>query len=75
MIKYNMRYRGPYEYDKFALNIFQFSNAVNDVNNYINTDKNTFIKEYANTINSAIDSLYDDGNLQDIISKYMERIS
>ena len=26
MILYNMRYRGPYEYDKFALNIMQFVN-------------------------------------------------
>lgn len=26
MILYNMRYRGPYEYDKFVLNIMQFVN-------------------------------------------------
>lgn len=30
MIFYNMRYRGPYEYDKFILNIFQYSNMIND---------------------------------------------
>ena len=28
MIKYNLRYRGPFEYDKFILSIFQFSNEV-----------------------------------------------
>lgn len=28
MILYNMRHRGPYEYDKFTLNILQISNAV-----------------------------------------------
>lgn len=28
MILYNMRNRGPYEYDKFALNIFQIHNAI-----------------------------------------------
>lgn len=28
MILYNMRNRGPYEYDKFTLNILQISNAV-----------------------------------------------
>jgi len=28
VIKYNFRYRGPFEYDKFKLNIFQFSNEV-----------------------------------------------
>lgn len=26
MILYNMRYRGPYEYDKFVLNTMQFVN-------------------------------------------------
>lgn len=28
MILYNMRYRGPFEYDKFVLNIFQIHNEV-----------------------------------------------
>lgn len=28
MITYNFRHRGPYEYDKFILNIFQFHNEV-----------------------------------------------
>lgn len=28
MIRYNLRYRGPFEYDKFILSIFQFSNEV-----------------------------------------------
>lgn len=31
MIVYNMRYRGPYEYDKLILNIFQFHNEVLDI--------------------------------------------
>lgn len=26
MIRYNLRYRGPFEYDKLVLSIFQFSN-------------------------------------------------
>lgn len=30
MIYYNMRYRGPYEYDKFTLNILNYVNFVND---------------------------------------------
>lgn len=30
MIYYNMRYRGPYEYDKFTLNILNYINYVND---------------------------------------------
>ena len=28
MILYNFPYRGPFEYDKFVLNIFQFHNDV-----------------------------------------------
>lgn len=31
MIVYNMRYRGPLEYDKFVLNAFQFHNEVDAV--------------------------------------------
>ena len=26
MIRYNLRYRGPFEYDKLVLSVFQFSN-------------------------------------------------
>lgn len=31
MIFYNMRYRGPYEYEKFILNILQYTNIVNEI--------------------------------------------
>ena len=31
MIFYNMRYRGPYEYEKFILNILQYTNTVNEI--------------------------------------------
>lgn len=40
MIYYNMRYRGPYEYEKFILNILQFSNEVTDFINDTESDKN-----------------------------------
>lgn len=42
MIYYNMRYRGPYEYDKFTLNILNYINFVND---YI-YDMNNTSKDY-----------------------------
>lgn len=42
MIYYNMRYRGPYEYDKFTLNILNYINYVND---YI-YDMNNTSEEY-----------------------------
>lgn len=31
MIVYNMRYRGPLEYDKFVLNILQFHNEIHAI--------------------------------------------
>ena len=38
MIVYNMRYRGPYEYDKFILNVFQFHNEMIDLEKTVNSD-------------------------------------
>lgn len=40
MIQYNMRYRGPYEYEKFILNVYQFHNEMLDIENSI-SDKNS----------------------------------
>ena len=41
MIHYNMRYRGAYEYEKFALNILQYSNIAHDFTAEVNS-----IQEY-----------------------------
>ena len=38
MIVYNMRYRGPYEYDKFILNVFQLHNEMIDLEKAVNSD-------------------------------------
>ena len=40
MINYNIRYRGPYEYDKFILNIFQYSNAIYVIKEHIQLSMN-----------------------------------
>ena len=55
MIFYNMRYRGPYEYDKFILNILQYSNVSND---FINdtTNPNTWSTLYA--ISNEVENLF-----------------
>jgi hypothetical protein len=47
-----MRYRGPYEYDKFTLNIFNYINYVND---YI-YDMNNTSDEY-NTFKQMQDDI------------------
>ena len=55
MIYYNMRYRGPYEYDKFTLNIFNYINYVNDYiydMNNTSEEYNTF-KQMQNDIDAA----------------------
>ena len=36
MIHYNMRYRGPYEYEKFLLNVLQYSNMSHDFSSEVN---------------------------------------
>lgn len=36
MIHYNMRYRGPYEYEKFVLNVLQYANNAHDFTSELN---------------------------------------
>ena len=65
MILYNMRNRGPYEYDKFTLNILQISNAVTlselEELTANNRNKNTLLK-IQQEINDVYDSLIGDEN-------------
>lgn len=62
MIVYNMRYRGPLEYDKFVLNTFQFHNEVNGV----------LIKEFENSENvRSFKSIQN--NLDNLIANYIGR--
>lgn len=56
MIFYNMRYRGPYEYDKFVLNILQYCNLVNNFKNDIN-GVNTWKTLY--DLKNEVDLLFD----------------
>ena len=55
MINYNMRYRGPYEYDKFILNIFQYSNAIYDFENDL-SENSTF--DTINSIRETVDDIF-----------------
>lgn len=56
MINYNIRYRGPYEYDKFILNIFQYSNAIYDFE-YDLTNKGAYTT--INKLKDTVDALFD----------------
>lgn len=58
MISYNNRYRGPYEYDKFILNILQFHNIVEHLDTYeVNgaTDAIDTIKSLHDEVNTVFD--------------------
>lgn len=54
MILYNMRYRGPFEYDKFVLNTFQIANEAKSLLKKINkNDLNSL-----NNISKQLDNIY-----------------
>ena len=57
MILYNMRYRGPYEYDKFILNVFQFHNEMLDIENGINESTETNLSALIEEMDESINSL------------------
>lgn len=54
-ILYNMRYRGPYEYDKFTLNIFQTSNEVRSLLKKIKREKEDLVEKKEEEILIAIE--------------------
>lgn len=65
MITYNMRYRGPYEYDKFALNILQYINLVKDITSSVNKNaennlvsKSEKLAKYINNIDNIQHELF-----------------
>lgn len=57
MITYNMRYRGPYEYDKFALNILQYINLVKDIASSVNKDVENNLVSKSKKLAKYIDNI------------------
>ncbi len=71
MIYYNMRYRGPYEYDKFTLNVLNYVNYVNDYlydMNNTSEEYDTF-KKTKEDIDDAFDFCMN--NVEKFYEKYM----
>ena len=56
MIFYNMRYRGPYEYDKFVLNVFQYCNLINEIKH---DTKGTSSFKTLHDLQQEVDILFD----------------
>lgn len=52
MILYNMRFRGPLEYDKFVLNVLQFHNEVSEI----------ILKEFDTTSGASLEQIVKDIN-------------
>lgn len=57
MITYNMRYRGPYEYDKFALNILQYINLVKDITSSVNKNAENNLVSKSEKLVKYIDNI------------------
>jgi hypothetical protein len=66
-----MRYRGPYELDKFSLNVFNYINYVNDYIYDINNTSEEYItlKELQNKIDDVFYNTVGDYQLSDQIYK------
>lgn len=71
MIFYNMRYRGPYELDKFNLNILNYVNYVNDYIYDMNNTSDGFktIMQLNEEINKVFENTVGDYQLSDQIYK------
>ena len=57
MITCNMRYRGPYEYDKFALNILQYINLVKDITSSVNKNAENNLVSKSEKLAKYIDNI------------------
>ena len=57
MILYNFKYRGPYEYEKFILNIFQFLNEMKDIQDTIEAETSNGLVATAQSLKEKIDYL------------------
>lgn len=71
MIFYNMRYRGPYELDKFSLNIFNYVNYVNDYIYDINNTADNYktLRQLQEEIDKVFYNTVGDYQLSDQIYK------
>lgn len=70
MINYNIRYRGPYEYDKFILNVFQYSNAIYDFENDLGEDgAYTTMNEIGNLVDSMFEQATQEKGFSDQVYK------
>ena len=54
MIKYNLRYRGPFEYDKMVLNTLQYDNEVKSMLRKIKTGDYALLNKESNNFENQL---------------------
>ena len=57
MILYNFKYRGPYEYEKFVLNIFQFLNEMTDLQAELSSDMEMNLTDIKELLEEKLEAL------------------
>lgn len=57
MILYNYRYRGPYEYDKYVNNIFQFFNETKYLEDKLLKKEYGYLQDYLNVLETTVNNL------------------
>ena len=57
MILYNFKYRGPYEYEKFVLNICQFLNEMKDIQDAVKAETSSGLTATTKNLKAQIDAL------------------
>lgn len=57
MILYNYRYRGPYEYDKYVNNIFQFFNETKYLEDKLLKKEYGHLQDYLDELETTINNL------------------
>lgn len=70
MILYNIRHRGPYEYDKFVLNILQTCNEVSRLVDTFKKGAESRIAEKQKKLDDYLEAFSkEDGMLQELMLK------
>lgn len=65
MITYNIRYRGPFEYEKFVLNIMQQYNQTKEALQDFQSYKASTIDNINNTINTLFKKSIEPNNISE----------
>ena len=74
MIKYNLKYRGPFEYDKIILNVFQISNESKLMLKKLESDDFNVLKENADVFQSLFNDVVGENGLLNSILKLKLKI-